>query len=296
MKNNLILFIFFLIAQNSFAQDDLLKMLEQDVKPEKQYVAATFKSTRLINLHTVETVGKRTLDFRISHRFGEVNNGLYHFYGLDGGASIRIGLEYSYDGRLMFGIGRTSVQKMYDGFVKYRLLRQTTDGAMPVSVTWLSIMNLTTLKDPGKSATVPDKYEMLSSRFSYVHQAIIARKFNENFSAQISPTLIHYNLVDLQSDLNDIYAIGFAGRYKITRSFAITGEYGYRVNKYSARFNQYHNTAGIGFDLETGGHVFQVHFTNSLGVNEAHLIPYTDTRWLNGGVRLGFNISRVFTL
>ncbi len=279
-----------------FGQDDLEKMLEQNKPAEKQLTVATFKSTRLINLPTIETLGKRSLDFRIAHRFGELNGGGYNFYGLDGGASIRLSLEYSYDGRLMFGLGRTSIQKMYDGFVKYRLLRQTTDNSMPLSVTLVSTMNLTTIKDPNKSAIVPDKYEKLSSRLSYVHQLIIGRKFNESFSVQVSPTLIHYNMVDLQSDLNDIYAIGFAGRYKVTRSLAITGEYAYRLNKYSKNFNHYYNTAGIGFDLETGGHVFQIHFTNSVGINEAQLIPYTQTRWLNGGFRLGFNISRVFTL
>jgi hypothetical protein len=273
----------FLLTGLCYGQDDLMKMLEKPSDKEKEYTQATFNSTRLIHLPTVETLGKRTLDFRINHRFGEVNGGPYTFFGLDGGASIRLALEYSYDGRLMFGVGRTSIQKMFDFFAKYRLFRQTTDNAMPVSVTLMSSVNINTL----------NSNQEFVDRLSFVNEIIIGRKFNENFSVQIAPTLIHFNT---SMDLNDIYALGMAARYKVSKSVALTAEYAYRINEYTTSFNKYYNTAGIGFDLETGGHVFQVHFTNSLGLNEAQLIPYTDTRWLNGGIRLGFNISRAFTL
>jgi hypothetical protein len=286
MKNivvlSLLLFASSLINSPVLAQDDLMKLIEKN-PAQKEYTQATFKSTRLINLQTIETLGKRTLDFRINHRFGEVNGGPYTFFGLDGGASIRLALEYSYDGRLMVGLGRTSIQKMFDGFLKYRLFRQTTDNSMPVSITLLSQANINTLN--GNQEFV--------DRLSFVNEIIIGRKFNAYFSAQITPTLIHYNT---SLDLNDIYALGLAARYKLSKSFALTAEYAYRINQYTSSFNKYYNTAGIGFDLETGGHVFQIHFTNSLGLNEAQLIPYTDTRWLNGGIRLGFNISRAFTL
>jgi hypothetical protein len=271
------------MIQKSQAQDDLMKVLEQNTPNKREITLATFKSTRVINLQTTETLGKRTLEFRISHRFGEVNTGAYNFFGLDGGASIRIALEYSFDGRFMFGLGRTSVQKMYDGFLKYRLFRQTTDNFMPVSVTLFSSMNVNTL----------NSNQDFVDRLSFVNEIIIGRKFTENFSVLVSPTLIHYNF---SADMNDIFAIGIAGRYKVSKSIAITAEYAYRANQYSSDFNKYYNTAGIGFDLETGGHIFQIHFTNSLGLNEANLIPYTDTRWLNGGIRLGFNISRSFRL
>ncbi len=297
MKKLISLSSFCIIAASVFAQDeDLSKFLDADKKVEKQYTVATFKTTRLINSQTIESLGKRTLDFRVAHRFGEFNSGAYNFFGLDGGASLHLAFEYSYDGRLMFGVGRNSIDKLFDGFAKYRLLRQTTDNSMPLSVTLFSKSNFTTLKDPNKSATVPDKYENFSSRLSFVHQVIIARKFNENFSIQIAPTFIHFNQVNLKSDKNDVYAVGFAGRYKVTQSFAVTAEYTYRLNKYTESFNKYHNSLGIGFDLETGGHVFQIHLTNSIGINEAQYIPYTQTKWLNAGIRLGFNISRVFSL
>jgi len=277
---------------------DLLQLLDSTnaSKTGKEFSIATFKTTRLINQQTLETLGKRTLDFRISHRFGDINGGTYNAFGLDGSANIRIGLDYSYDGRFMFGIGRSSFEKLADGFLKYRLLRQTTNNSMPVSMTLFSSINYTLLKDPTQNTTGFDKYENRSSRLSYAAQVIIGRKFNSKFSLQLAPTFIHYNLVQQIRDKNDMYSIAFASRYKLTKRFAITGEYVLRLNKYSNEFSNYHNSLGFGFDLETGGHVFQIHITNSFGINEVQYIPYTTTSWKNLGVRLGFNISRVFNL
>lgn len=287
-------FLLSILCLSSFAQDDPMKILEQEETKVNPLTIATFKTTRIINMHTIETCGKRTLDFKISHRFGPVNSGAEDFWGLDGGASIRIGLEYSYDGRLQFGIGRTSYQKMLDGFAKYRLLRQTENGSMPLSVTLFSSMFYTTQKDPNKSTTGIDKYENSTSRMSYVHQAIIGRKFGSKFSAQIAPFFVHYNQVDKITDLNDIYGIAGGLRFKFSRSMALTAEYAYRINDYSR--DNYYNSLGIGIEIETGGHVFQMHFTNSFGLAENQFLPYTTNRWDNAGIRLGFNISRVFTI
>ena len=117
---------------------DLLSSLDSLSGEEKEYLTAAFKTTRLVDQHTLETVGPRTLDFRISHRFGPINSGAYKAWGIDGPANIRLSLEYSYDGRFMFGLGRSSYDKVVDGFLKYRLLRQTTDNSMPISVTLFS--------------------------------------------------------------------------------------------------------------------------------------------------------------
>lgn len=297
--------IFFLIALLSvltnvtgFAQDDLEKVLaQQEAKqPAKEYVMATFKTTRLINFHTLETVGRRTLDFRISHRFGDINSGVTNFFGLDGPANIRFSLEYSFDGRFMFGLGRTSADKLYDGFLKYRLIRQTTNDKVPVSVTLFTSANYTGVKDNGKALTGFDKYEKLGYRYSYASELIVGRKFSSKVSLQLQGFYIHYNLVDKLTDKNDMFAVGIAGRVKMTKRMSISGEYAYRLNKYTANDAGLYNSAGIGIDIETGGHVFQMHFTNSFGLNEVQYIPYTNTSWKNFGVRLGFNISRVFTL
>lgn len=274
-----------------FSQEDLLGDLElKDNSP----VLATFKGTRLINLHTIEVPGRRTLDFRIAHRFGPFNDGWYDFYGLDGGASIRMGLEYSYDGRLQFGIGRTSVEKMADAFLKYRLVRQRASGWQQLSVTLLSSAYYTMLRDPDKATNGFDKYARRSSRMSYAHQIIIGRKFSERFSIQLSPTLIHMNQVDRISDLNDAFVLAGATRFKITKRSALTLEYGWRATGYTR--TKYYDTLGVGWEVETGGHVFQMFLTNSIGLAEPQFLLRTNNKWSDAGIRLGFNISRVFTI
>ena len=278
----------------AFAQEDLDSILNSAEEKQKVITLATFKTTRVINFHTIETVGKRTLDFRIAHRFGVVNSGVDDFWGIDGGASIRLGLEYSYDGRLMVGFGRTSYQKLLDGFLKYRWLRQTEGDEMPISLTLFSGMYATMAKDPLKKVTNFDRYEHFYSRLSYNYQAIVGRKFGPNFSAQVAPWFVHVNQVDLLKDANDSYGFSGALRYKFTKHVAITAEYAYRLNDYTDR--DFYDSFGIGFEIETGGHVFQMHVTNSFGLSENQFLPYTDTKWGDGGIRIGFNVSRVFTL
>lgn len=273
-------------------EDDLLAGLVNT--PSNNISVATFKGTRLINFHTLEVPGKRTLDFRISHRFGPINSGIYDFFGLDGGASIRIGFDYSYDGRLCVGFGRTSYEKMLDGFIKYRLLRQHEPGGMPVSVTLFTSAFATMQKDPDKDVNGFDKYELFTSRLSFVHQIIIARKFSPRFSLQIAPVMIHYNLAERISDRNDVYVLTAATRIKFTKRMALTVEYGWRPFQYTR--TQYYDSLGVGVDIETGGHVFQFFVTNSLGLVENQFLARTNTKWSDAGIRLGFNISRVFTL
>jgi len=293
-----ILLVFACLALHTAkAQDtDPMKLL-MDIAPsdENEPVTATFKGTRLINQHTIEVGGKRTLDYRIAHRFGTFNTGSYNFWGLDGGASIRMSLEYSYDGRLQFGLGRSSTEKTYDSYLKYRLLRQTKNNSMPISVTLFSGMYYTNLQGSGATISGVDKYKNRSARLSYVHQIMIARKFGERLSVQLTPSYVHYNQVDNISDKNDTYAVGALGRYKFTKRTAFTFEYMARVNKFS-RVNTYYDSMGIGLDIETGGHVFQVHLTNSLGITENQFITKTTDSWAKSGMRLGFNISRAFTL
>ena len=289
--------VLFFTSSIAMAQDTDPMQLLMEMNPveKKEPVTATFKGTRLINQHTIEVGGKRTLDFRIAHRFGPFNTGAYDFWGLDGGASIRLSLEYSYDGRLQVGLGRTSIEKTYDGFLKYRLLRQTNTNSMPISVTLFSGAYYTNLQGSATLISGIDKYKNSSARFSFAHQLMIARKFSENLSIQITPSMVHFNQVDKISDKNDTYALGFLGRYKFTKRAAITFEYMARVNKFT-RGTEYYDSMGIGLDIETGGHVFQIHLTNSLGITENQFIPRTADSWADGGMRLGFNISRAFTL
>lgn len=293
MKKHILSFTLLISSCSTiFAQspDDLLSMVD---KPKKEYTTATFKTTRLINFHTVEVLSRRSLDFRISHRFGDFNSGAYNAWGVDGGANIRLGLEYCHGSRLMFGIGRTSGKKIADGFLKYRLLKQTTKGGgMPVSVTLFTSVYHTFMQNVIIDGY--NKYQTIPDRLSYCHQIMIARKFNSRFSLQLTGAMVHVNLVDKISDKNDCFVVGAVTRFKFAKRQAITLEYGYRLNKYSKE--KYYDSFGIGYDLETGGHVFQVHLTNSFGLTEDQYFMYTNTSWQNWGIRLGFNISRVFTL
>ena len=292
-----ILLISFLIFSSEFtlsAQDiDPMALLQGLAEaPKDEPVIATFKATRVINQQTIEVGGTRSLDFRIHHHFGPFNSGAYDFWGIDGGASIRLGLEYSYNGRLQFGLGRTSYEKQIDGFLKYRLLRQTKSGSMPISVTLFSGAYRNGIK--GLQISGVDKFKYASDRLSFVQQIIIARKIDDKLSIQITPTMVHYNLVENLSDQNDAYFLGIAGRYKISNRTAITYEYGAKLLNYSE--SKYYDSMGIGLDIETGGHVFQMFLTNSFGMTENQTFARTNSSWADRGFRLGFNVSRMFTL
>jgi hypothetical protein len=274
-------------------QDDLMAELSKTLPKEPEYVYGTFKGTRLVNLHTVETLGARTLEFRIAHRFGDFSGGINNFGGLDGPATIQFHFDYGVNDHLTLGIGRSSYNKMYDASAKYNWVRQTTDNSIPMTLTFMGSINVISDIDPNMAITGIDRYQSFNNRAAYLAQVIIARKFNSKLSLQVTPLYIHYNMAVTSGDQNDMFAVGLSGRYKITKRMALTGEYIYRLNKYS-NFDLYHNALSLGLDLETGGHVFQVFITNSAAINEVVVVPYTESSWTKGQVRLGFNISRVF--
>jgi hypothetical protein len=268
-------------------EEDLLSLLGGD--EEQTYTTATFKTTRIINMHSVENAAAGVMDFRISHRFGFINTGAYDLFGLDQ-ALMRIGLEYGITDRLMVGMGRSNVNKAYDSFLKYKILRQGSGKRnIPISVSYFASAVCNTVKwsDPNR-----DNY--FSSRMQYTHQLLIARKFNSDLSLQLTPTLVHKNLVPTLQDKNDILAMGFGGRYKLTQRFSVNGEYIYVLpNQITSTF---YNSLSLGVDIETGGHVFQLHLTNSTSMLEPGFITESVGQWKNGGIHFGFNVSRVFTV
>ena len=282
-----------LTTVSAFAQDDLLKELNESEPKAKEYISATFKGTRLINFHTAETLTQGSLDFRISHRFGEVGSGSANLWGIDGPATLRLGLDYSLTDHLVIGIGRSSYQKYFDGFLKYKLVRQGIDGPK-VSVVALGSVNVITDSDPTKELTGFDRYSHFYSRLAYLAQLLVARKFNARLSMQVVPSYIHYNMVTRSNDKNDVAALALMGRYKFTGSLALTAEYSATLTHYAPDDDQYKNVFSIGIDIETGGHVFQVFFTNAAAINEVQFIPFTSSSWGDQGCRLGFNISRIF--
>lgn len=296
MKKSALLLLCLAFGLGALAQTDstdLLSMLEKEVagdaKNQANYATATFKATRLINGHTVENVAAGVLDVKISHRFGKLNSGGYELFGLDN-ASMRMGLDYGITRYLMVGIGRSTFEKTYDAFFKLKLFRQSNGRRkMPFTISYVPTIALKTLKYED-----PDRKNYYTSRLYFSHQLLIGRKFSEGTSLQLMPTYIHRNLVKYAAESNDLFAIGIGGRQKITKRVSINAEYYYQLPGY--RLNGTSNSLSLGFDIETGGHVFQLHFTNSRGMNERTFISETTGLWEKGDIYFGFNISRVFTL
>jgi len=294
LKPVLILGIMVVYALPCWSQD-LDSLLEKAIKPQTVYTSATFKSTRIVNGHSVEQMKKKQLDFRISHRFGDINSGSYNLYGLDNGL-IHFALEYGLTDWLEMGIGRSTYQKTFDGFAKVSILKQSSGVRnMPVHISYLFSTEYISLNT---DTLMTNPY----SRMSYIHQILIARKFNENLSLQLTPTVIHRNLVPTELDKNDLFALGLGGRYKLSKRIALNVEYYYvyRANEKAISLSiptpvKYYNPLSIGIDIETGGHVFQIMLTNSQAMREGGFIGKTTETWSNMGIHLGFNISRVFS-
>ncbi|MGE5458122.1 MAG: DUF5777 family beta-barrel protein, partial [Methanococcaceae archaeon] len=224
--NCLLLGIFIFLSGSAFSQD-MDSLLNAQEKPIIEYATATFKSTRIINGHSIEQMKKKQLEFRISHRFGTLNTGSYGLFGLDQSV-IHFSLEYGLNDWLMVGAGRGSFNKTYDTFAKFLLLKQSSGAKfMPIHLSYFSSVELNTMKFPVRPAGVSNYF---SSRLVYVQQLLIARKFNENLSLQLTPTYIHRNFVDTELDQNDVVALGAGTRYKLTKRLSVNAEYYYTYN------------------------------------------------------------------
>lgn len=281
----LLLFISF----TTFAQEDLLK--ELDTGEESGEAFATFKGTRIINGHNVETKPGGTLEFIFSHRFGTVNSGWYEMYGLDQ-AYVRIGLDYGITDRLSVSVGRNSVNKTLDSYLKYRIINQS-GGASAFPFTVTALAGAAYRIEPRKNQDVSPAFKTID-RLAYTSQLLIARKFSPELSIQLMPTVVHKNAVNQSFEENTQFALGAGGRYKLTRSVALTAEY---YHNFSITDNSpYHDVFGFGFDIETGGHVFQLVFTNAIGLTERAFITETTDNFWDGDIRFGFNVTRTFQL
>jgi opacity protein-like surface antigen len=216
----------------------------------------------------MEMLRPGVLDFRILHRFGNINQGLSEFFGLDQ-ATIRLGLDYGISNNLTIGVGRGTFKKEIDGFIKWRAVQQSKGpGSFPVSL--VAVAGSTIVGAPWAD---PTRKNYFSSRVGYYGQAIIGRKFNENFTLQVMPTVLHRNIVETKADPNDLYAAGAGARMKLNKRISVNVDYYYVVNQNTDR--NLHNPLSVGFDIETGGHVFQLHFTNAVGMNERVFLTET---------------------
>lgn len=277
----LVIVLSFASLKLSAQDDDLLG--DEPALAANNKVNFAFKTTKVINLQSLEMLGPGVFDFKMNHRFGAFNNGPINAFGLDF-ATIRFGGEYGINRNLMAGIGRSNVSgfKNVDGYLKYRVFQQTSDNKKPFSL--LLFYGIENKIGPSYSDIDAGK------RLTYVAQLIIGRKFNETFSAQFSPSYVMgYNYYN--AAFNQV-ALGMGMRMKLTMRTTLNAEWiPILTNKGLVR-----NSTSVGFDIETGGHVFQVHFTNSSGLNEAQFISNTQDTWDTYGIRFGFNLSRVFTI
>jgi len=283
-------FILLLISwNNASAQDeDLLKLLGEE-EPKREITKNAFKSTRVINSQSMEFLSPGTMDFIILHRFGQISEGMGNFFGLDQ-ASIRMAFDFGIMQNLMVGVGRSTYKKELDAFFKYAPIRQSTGlNNFPATIAISAGTTLNTLpwSDPSRN-------NYFTSRLAYYTQVIIGRKFNENFSLQLSPTMVHNNLVPLQTMPNDVFASSLGGRVKVSKRMALTFDYTYIIHGVDK--STFKDPLSLGLDIETGGHVFQLHFSNSTGMNERAFITETTGSWDKAEIRFGFNLSRMFQI
>lgn len=281
------------------AQDDLdnlLNDLSEEVETNNP-VFGTFKSPRVINGQSIEMVAPGAMEFRISHRFGRLNSGGYNLWGLDQ-STIRLEFDFGVTDWFMVGFARSSFQKTYDGFLKARLNRQMDHPILPWEYFTTTISSGMAIQ--GQNFSHPAYQDHFSNRVSYFHMIAVGRKFNQRISLQITGALTHQNLVETTFDQNLRGIVGLGGRFKLTNRIAMTGEYFYRIpfpnSEFAPGYSDYEDSFSVGFDIETGGHVFQLHLTNTLPMMEQGFFNETTGRWLNGDIHFGFNVTREFTL
>ncbi len=285
MKKQRTLFLcisFFFLLGNSFAQDDLLEEIDTDT--ESNYTSAAFKSLKIINLQSTKLAAKKDFYFVVAHRFASIENGIDDFFGLDQ-AVTQLEFIYGISDAWNVGVSRSSFQKSYAINTKYRILRQA-EGASPVTLVGYNNIAINTDLDKDNLPLLEFKH-----RLTYVAQFLISRKMNKNLSLELAPTFFHENLVDIPSQDNSQYALGIGGRYKISNRVSINADYGYHFNR--ADNTPYHNPFSLGVDIETGGHVFQMHFSNAQGMLVKDYLGAAAGEWFKT-IYFGFNIVRVF--
>ena len=275
--------LIFLLPTLILAQDDLLS--EIDVETEEDYKSAAFKGLKIVNFESTKMVSKKELYFIVSHRFGSIETGFKDFFGLDQ-AVTRLALVYGITDGINIGVSRSSFRKIYESSLKMRLIREK-NGGFPFTIVSSSNILVNTSLDEDILPGLEFKH-----RLGYTTQLLISKKFNSNFSLQLMPTFFHDNYVDIDEQHNSQYVIGFGGRHKLTKRLSVNFDYGYHLNR--AKSSPFVNPLSIGLDIETGGHVFQLHFTNAQPMNTNGFLGQATGDWGDGDIFFGFNLSRVF--
>lgn len=278
----------------TFAQDDLLAEIDSAQTDTK--VESAFKSMKIVNIESTKLAAKGDFYFIVAHRFDYVNHGFDDFFGMDN-ANTQLKFLYGVKDWLTVHVARSGFQETYDLGLKYLLHSQEKNG-FPFAIAGF---NSIAINSEMKEEDYPKM--KFSNRLSYVTQVLISRKFNDKLSLEIAPTYFHENTVrdilDGNGDVilpnpqdNSQFAIGVGGRYKFAKRWSVNMDYAAHLNRASQSI--YRNPLSIGVDLETGGHVFQMHFTNSRAMHETGYLGQTTGDWGEGEIAFGFNLVRVF--
>ena len=268
-------------------EDDLLKELDTLNQNETIFELPAFKALQIGNLQSTKVVDNADLYMVVAHRFGTVKNGIDDFFGLDQ-ANTKIQLLYGLLPNLQVGISRDSYEKTYSGTAKYKVFRQSD--IVPVNV---SLYGSVDVNSQLKTSVYPGL--KTSDRFSYTAQILASRSFSQKLSLQLAPIYVRHNLQDLNYTITPTYnqiLLGFGGRYKLLKRLSFNLDYAYNFSKNSNSL--YNNPLTMGIDIETGGHVFQLLFTNSRASNDSSFLTETTGDWSKGEISFGFNIVRVF--
>lgn len=294
MKFHYLLFVF--LPLFSLAQEPMEEAYEEQEEP-----ATSFSSTRVINGHSVETLSKGTYEFRIEHRFGDmagINGGVQNMFGFDNLSDMRIALEYGLTDNFMVGFGRSRgtgapYRSLVDGFLKYKVISQD-ENKSPISITAVSGMSFTYMNASADEGLITH-FPKVVHRLNYFTQINVAHHFGDRGALQLMPTLIHRNYVAID-DQNDLFALGFAGRLRLSSRFALVAEYYQCFNNPQYRQSGFTNSGALALEWFTFGHNFTINLTNSGGIGETQFIPYSTEQWQKGQFRLGFTVGRKFVI
>lgn len=275
-------FVFLALSTPSFAQ------LERKLVNENQPIELTFHAPRHINLLTVEPLDKKSMHFAIMHTFGPLENGIGDLFGLDNGANIQFSFEFALSDRFSIAAARASTDKFYNIFARYHLLQQTQNGKMPISVSLSGGAGVNSSNYDFFPEPAPD----FTERTSYFGQLMIARRFSPRISIQISPMFSYFidprSIYQIEGDQNFYLALGMSGKFKVTDRSSLTLQWIPNLN------SDLSNNIGIGWDIEAGGHVFQMYFVTSQALNEQYLLAGGNGSSPGEEFRLGFNVNRIF--
>lgn len=249
-----------------------------------------FLTMSLITMSTTSNLGKKNMNSTIMHNFGLVSGGVKDFWGLDNGAAVRLGIDYGITDKLSVGIGRTSREDNVDLRFKYTVINQMRSGRIPVEIALKGDLGISTQKEPRFDYTFEERLNMFGS-------VSVARKFNDSFSFMVAPMISHFNTVVIETEDQKVepthLANGFGGELRINERHSFSFEY-YLV--FGDRTPGTVNPAALSWQVDTGGHVFQMFIMSGTWFKEQHLIARTTTDFFAPDFRIGFNVNRVFGL